>query len=120
MKYFKDNLVSGQLATPRVIHDIGMKAHGPQEDKAYQFNPWIQKNVQRGNTMVETNEDGRLIMVRKGLFKFYDVKIDFINDKSYNNKMAGQITEADKNMRDYTLGPLNQFMAGLGSLFPGC
>jgi hypothetical protein len=120
MKYFKENLVSGQLANPRVNYDIGMKAHGPQEDKAYQFNPWIQKNVRRGNTMVETNEDGRLIMVRKGLFKFYDVKIDFIHDKSYNNKMAGQITEADKNMRDYTLGPLNQFMAGLGSLFPAC
>jgi hypothetical protein len=29
MKYFQDNLVNGQSATPRAIHDIGMKAHGP-------------------------------------------------------------------------------------------
>jgi hypothetical protein len=67
--------------------------------------------------MVETNEDGRLIMVRKGLSKFYDVKIEFINDQRYNNKLGGQFTEAERNMRDYTLGPLNQFMAGgLGSI----
>jgi hypothetical protein len=33
--------------------------------------------------MVETNEDGRLIMMRKDLSKFNDFKIEFINDQRY-------------------------------------
>ena len=31
-----------------------MKAHGPQEDRAYQLHPYIQRNVRRGNTILET------------------------------------------------------------------
>jgi hypothetical protein len=37
--------------------------------------------------MIETNEDGRLIMARKGLTKFYDVKIEFINHERYNGML---------------------------------
>ena len=44
--------------------------------------------------MVETNEDGWLIMARKGLSNFNDVKIEFINDQRYSNKLGGQCTQA--------------------------
>jgi hypothetical protein len=49
------------------------------------MNPSIQKNVRRGNTIVEKSEDGGLIMVRKGLTKFYDIQISHIQGDRYNN-----------------------------------
>jgi len=37
-----------------VMHDIGIKVHGPLEDRAYQTHTYIQKNIRRGNTILET------------------------------------------------------------------
>ena len=54
LKFLQDNVLKDQSAIPRVMHDIGMKAHGPQEDRAYQSHPYIQRNVRRGNTVLET------------------------------------------------------------------
>lgn len=84
-----------------------MKAHGPQEDRAYLLNQHIQKNVRRGNTIMETT-DGQLQIVRKGLTKFYDIKIEFVNQHRYNEGLfaqdGGVYGQQERNMRDYTLG----------------
>ena len=48
-------------------------------------------------------------MIRKGLTKFYDIKIEFINENRYKEEIFlknGLFTSNEKNMRDYTLGPV--------------
>ena len=52
LKFLQDT--TGQTASPKVMYDIGMKAHGPLEDRAYQTHTYIQKNIRRGNTILET------------------------------------------------------------------
>ncbi len=54
-------------------------------------------------------------MVRKGLTKFYDIKVDFINDQRYNEQLfqknAGPFIANELNMRNYTLGPLYDILS---------
>lgn len=54
-------------------------------------------------------------MIRKGLTKFYDIKVDFINDQRYNEQLfqknGGVFTTNELNMRNYTLGPLYDILS---------
>jgi hypothetical protein len=54
-------------------------------------------------------------MVRKGLTKFYDIKVDFINDQRYNEQLfqknGGTFSANELNMRNYTLGPLYDILS---------
>ncbi len=54
-------------------------------------------------------------MVRKGLTKFYDIKVDFINDQRYNEQLSqkniGTFTPNELNMRNYTLGQIHDILS---------
>ncbi len=54
-------------------------------------------------------------MVRKGLTKFYDIKVDFINDQRYNEQLfqknGGTFTPNELNMRNYTMGPIYDILS---------
>ncbi len=56
--------------------------------------------------MLQTNDGDNLILVRKGLTKFYDIKIEFVNEHRYNAALFenGVFSKNEMNMRDYTLG----------------
>jgi hypothetical protein len=94
---------------PRVMHDVGIKAKGPMEDQAYLKNPKIQNNIRRGNTIIE-GVDGSLVIARKGLTKFYDIKREFIQaDYRHDYGVFLQVSKEDNSsLRDYTMGPLYQ------------
>lgn len=85
-----------------LIHDIGVKVRGPQEDKVFLHNPAIQKNIRRGNTIIEYN-DGTLAIARKGLCKFFDMYVEYINKDRYDDLV---VKPSELNEKLYTLGPV--------------
>jgi hypothetical protein len=67
------------------IFDVQLDVRGPNEDRTYALDPFLIKNVRRGNTVLEiVGDDGTKTKVfgRKGLFKFFDMKIEFIERAS--------------------------------------
>jgi len=60
------------------VRDIQLNAHGPMEDQAYSLSPFFVKNVRRGNTVLELKREKRFVMGRKGLNKFFDMSIEYI------------------------------------------
>lgn len=88
-----------------LLHDIGINGRGPAEDKIFLKYPSIQKNIRRGNTVLEIIDkrgDSEFVMARKGLSKFYDLKSEHINQHRYNEDKD----KRDINVRLYTMAPL--------------
>jgi hypothetical protein len=56
------------------------------EDQFYGLDPFLVKNVRRGNTILEvkTGEGGEIkyLMGRKGLPKFFDMRVEYIDKAS--------------------------------------
>lgn len=84
---------------PHVLtYDISLKTKGHDEDVTYAFNPILEKNIRRGNTIIEVFDKHNYevlrgtYMVRRGLMKFFDLKLDYLNpsdeldDENYNLK----------------------------------
>ncbi len=69
------------------------------------------KNVRRGNTIIEYEKDGQTHrdIARKGLFKFFDLAIEFIEpQKRY---LDSQLRLVDKSIKNYILaGPLQAML----------
>ena len=57
------------------IEDLSLRAKGPQEDRFYLANPKVQKNFRRGNSMIVDSQ----VIIRRGLPKFYDLKMEHVN-----------------------------------------
>jgi hypothetical protein len=53
-----------------------------------------------------------MLLVRKGLNKFYDIKVEFINQHRYNKDIIPKQGPESHNraMRDYTLGAIYEFL----------
>jgi hypothetical protein len=71
-------------------------------------------NVRRGNTLLEIEEGKshrKIIMGRKGLTKFFDIRIEFISEDSrYDNTILNLLSSYVKN---YILaGPLKTILSG--------
>jgi hypothetical protein len=79
------------------IYDVSLKGRGATEDKIFMENPSIQKNVRRGNSLLEFT-DGSIVMGRKGLMKFYDLYDYYLTDDKKQQKLT--------NERIYTMGPI--------------
>lgn len=78
-----------------VMKDLQVNARGPREDEAYTINPFILKNIRRGNTIIGIQDNGKFIkhyMGRKGLTKFFDLSIDFV-DPAYRYDDSNLNTE---------------------------
>lgn len=63
--------------------DITLSVHGHLEDDAYSLSPFLVKNIRRGNTIIEVKEEEgvppKYYMGRKGLPKFFDMKVEYID-----------------------------------------
>lgn len=81
------------------IRDIQLDVRGPHEDQTYALDPFIIKNIRRGNTVIQINEN--IVMGRKGLNKFFDMKIEFIEAATRND--LSQLSMDERNIKNYQL-----------------
>lgn len=65
-----------------ILKDISLTNKGDDEDKVFGENPFLYKNLRRGNTVMEIlDEDKRVkktVLLRKGLKKFFDVYLEYL------------------------------------------
>lgn len=85
-----------------------MGVNGFQEDQYYAMAPYLVQNIRRGNTILEiTDENGNtnLCIGRKGLMKFFDMRLDFVSkeDRVEVKKSKNPETHMTKN---YILAPV--------------
>jgi len=69
------------------VGDLKLDVFGPKEDLYYSSLPSLVKNVRRGNTIitVHNKEGGRKHCIgRKGLMKFFDMRLNFVSAKERN------------------------------------
>ena len=62
--------------------DMKLDMNGVMEDQFYSRVPQLIKNVRRGNTILEIKDENGQIghhIGRKGLMKFFDMRLDFIS-----------------------------------------
>ncbi|CAI2365322.1 unnamed protein product [Moneuplotes crassus] len=94
--------------------DVSINASGPEEDRIYALHPEFEKNIRRGNTYLETYDryDPNLfketICARKGLMKFYDLKVEyclddtrFLNISTKKNIKSKEAMTIESNLRNY-------------------
>lgn len=56
--------------------DMSLMARGYKEDEAFAIEPFLLKNIRRGNTLIEITKEGKIekeVIARKGLIKFFDL-----------------------------------------------
>lgn len=56
--------------------DLKLNVQGPKEDQYYGALPHLVKNIRRGNTLIV--KDGKHLIGRKGLMKFFDMRMSYI------------------------------------------
>jgi len=103
----KDTSVECPIAPHIMIRDICMKSQGPREDADLANHPELQKNLRRGNTLLEIFEEEdyhklkKRVVARKGCNKFYDLLIDYVYpDTMYED---GATPKAHENIKNYML-----------------
>mmetsp|Transcript_18972 Transcript_18972/g.32412 ORF Transcript_18972/g.32412 Transcript_18972/m.32412 type:complete len:195 (+) Transcript_18972:68-652(+) len=89
--------------------DLKLNVFGPQEDDFYAVEPKLIKNVRRGNTVLV--KDGKHIMGRKGLLKFFDLRMAFV-DKAERNQLSIKNTKEIYHMeKNLILAPVLRSIA---------
>jgi len=91
-----------------------MESKGVDEDKSYIQNFIFLKNIRRGYTLIELYDqiNGGYVLrdievARKGMEKFFDIKLEFIEEKENHLNRSDHITNVDdKRLRKYFLGPI--------------
>jgi len=94
--------------------DLKLNCFGPIEDQIYAAFPVLIKNIRRGNTIIKYAESPgvtRYTFGRKGLEKFFDMRIEHISEENrYNDACLDDETHMHKN---YILGgPLKAILEG--------
>ena len=98
------------------IRDAMLDARGPVEDKAYGMDPFLLKNIRRGNTILEIKETSegepkKYLIGRKGLNKFFDIKLQFIEPVAREDDK--QNSNENKTIKNYQLaGALKALLEG--------
>ena len=91
-----------------------MNAAGPFEDQVYSAFPLLVKNIRRGNTIIkyqEKNGNTHFTFGRKGLEKFFDMRIEYIDSQSrYDDGCLDDEHHMHKN--HILAGPLKSILAG--------
>jgi len=70
------------------IKDLKLNVRGYAEDQTYSIEPFLVKNIRRGNTLIEISEGGMIkkeVIGRKGLIKFFDLKYEFVDPRTRYN-----------------------------------
>ena len=88
-----------------LVKDLSLIVKGPDEDQVFAKDPYLWTNFRRGNTLVEIYDPSdytKLIkqtVGRKGLNKFFDVKIDYISkEKRYKEDNLNEFESDVKNI----------------------
>lgn len=88
--------------------DLKTQASGPFEDQVYTAFPVLIKNIRRGNTIIKHMNTYSL--GRKGLEKFFDLRLEFVDESRYDDTCLDDEHHLQKN---YILaGPLRAMLDG--------
>jgi len=81
---------------------------GPREDVWYSTLPLLIKNVRRGNTIIKKTENGGFSysLGRKGLMKFFDMRLSYINKQERNMLDVTKNGTAITLEKNYILAPV--------------
>jgi len=97
------------------IIDLKLDVFGPKEDLYYSTFPFLIQNVRRGNTLIKVfNEEEsttKYYIGRKGLMKFFDMRLDFISKQERNclNLIRHRVELHQE--KNYILAPVLKAMA---------
>ena len=88
-----------------LIKDLSLVVKGPQEDEVFARDPYLWTNFRRGNTLVELYDPAdfkklqKIAVGRKGLTKFFDIKLDFISkERRYMEESLSAFESDAKNI----------------------
>ena len=98
--------------------DLKLDIFGPQEDLFYSTLPLLVQNVRRGNTIIKIQgeKECQYHIGRKGLMKFFDMRLDFVSklERNFlNEKKHGCALNQEKN---YILAPVLKTIADGGTV----
>ena len=82
---------------------------GPKEDEFYCYYPLLIKNVRRGNTLLR--KDGKTIMARKGLMKYFDLRLPYIQNETRDELENRKYKEQWYQEKNYIMAPLLKAIA---------
>ena len=94
--------------------DVKLDVYGPNEDMFYSTFPNLVKNVRRGNTIIKRyNEDKthQFVMGRRGLMKFFDLRLPFISKEERNELSIKNYKEDLHQEKNYILAPVLKAIA---------
>lgn len=88
-----------------LVKDLSLIVKGPQEDEVFARDPYLWTNFRRGNTLLEhydPHDFSKLLKVtigRKGLSKFFDIKLDYVSkEKRYREDTLSKFESDIKNL----------------------
>ena len=90
--------------------DLKLDVFGPKEDLYYGALPYLVKNIRRGNTLIV--KDGKHLIARKGLMKFFDMRMSYIQ-REHRHKMpeGGGRDKTLANEKNLILAPVLKALA---------
>jgi len=82
---------------------------GPKEDVLYSALPSLVKNIRRGNTLLKISGDNgkvKYYIARKGLMKFFDMRLAFISRHERNALDLKKYKEDLHQEKNYIMAPV--------------
>ncbi len=112
-KLIKENQEDCRVDETCIVRDLSLLVKAGDEDEAFARNPDLWVNFRRGNTLLELYTDSQdpdklsqIVVGRKGLNKFFDLKYDFISREGrYREDYLNKYEQQVKNL---TLGPVKR------------
>ena len=90
------------------VIDLKLDVFGPREDDYYAASTSLVKNIRRGNSIIKVH-DGKggkkFFMGRKGMMKFFDLRLDFISKQERHGLGIKPQKEDMHQMKNYILAP---------------
>ncbi len=88
-----------------LVKDLSLVVKGPQEDEVFAKDPYLWVNFRRGNTLLELYDPedfeklNKIVIGRKGLTKFFDVKLEFVSkEQRYKEDLLDYYSQDVKNL----------------------
>lgn len=97
-----------------IVRDLSLKVKARDEDEAFARNPELWLNFRRGNTLFELydpidyNKLTDIVVGRKGLNKFFDIKHDFISREARYRE--DYLSQYDSLVKNITMAPVKRAM----------
>lgn len=95
-----------------MVKDLSLLPKGPEEDEVFSSDPELWLNIRRGNTLLELYDPVdykhllKVLIGRKGLNKFFDLKYDFVTKEDrYRDE---QLNNYEYNLKMFILAPVKK------------